>query len=34
MMIKLWTRRSEMADEDKKDVEDISGYENSGVELT
>jgi len=33
MMLELWTRKREMADEDENDVEDTSGYEKSGVQL-
>jgi len=33
MMVELWTRNREMGDEDEKDVEDMSGYEKSGVRL-
>jgi len=33
MMIELWTRKGEMRDEDENDVEDTSGYEQSGVQL-
>jgi hypothetical protein len=31
MMIELWMGKREMGDEDEKDVEDTSRYENSGV---
>jgi len=31
MIVELWMRKSEMGDEDGNDVEDTSGYENSGV---
>jgi len=30
-MVELWTRKSEMGDEDENDMEDTSGYEKSGV---
>jgi len=33
MMVELWTRKREMRDEDEQDVEDMSGYEKSGVRL-
>jgi hypothetical protein len=33
MMVELWTRKTEMGDEDENDVEDMSGYENSVVRL-
>jgi len=33
MMVELWTRKREMGDEDENDVEDMSGYEKSGVQL-
>jgi len=33
MMVELWTRTREMEDEDENDMEDTSGYENSGVRL-
>jgi hypothetical protein len=32
MIVELWTRKSEMGDEDENDV-DMSGYEFSGVKL-
>jgi hypothetical protein len=32
-MLELWTRESEMGDEDENDVEDTSGNEKSGVQL-
>jgi hypothetical protein len=31
MMVELWTRKREMGDEDKNDMEDMSGYDKSGV---
>jgi len=31
MMVELGMRKREMGDEDDNDVEDTSGYENSGV---
>jgi len=34
MMVELRTRRREMGDEDENDLEDMSGYEQSGVWLT
>jgi len=34
MMVELWTRKREMGDEDENEVEDMSGYEESGVPLT
>jgi len=33
MMVELWTRKREMGDKDENDMEDTSGYENSGVRL-
>jgi len=33
MMVELGTRKREMRDEDEQDVEDMSGYEKSGVRL-
>jgi hypothetical protein len=33
MMVELWTRKTEMGDEDENDMEDTSGYEKSGVRL-
>jgi hypothetical protein len=33
MMVKLQTRMRDTGDEDKKDVEDRSGYQKSGVRL-
>jgi hypothetical protein len=33
MMIELGTRKREMGDEDKNDMEDTSGYEKYGVRL-
>jgi len=33
MMVELWTRKTEMGDEDENDVEDMSGYEKAGVWL-
>ena len=32
-MLELWMRKGEMEDEDENDVEDTSGYEESGVPL-
>jgi len=32
-MVELWTRKREMWEEDENDMEDTSGYEQSGVEL-
>jgi hypothetical protein len=32
-MLKLWTRKRGMGDEDENDVEDTTGYEKSGVRL-
>jgi len=34
MMLELWMRKREMGDEDKNNVEDMSGYEKSGVQHT
>jgi len=31
MMVKLWTRKREIGDEDENDMEDRSGNEKSGV---
>jgi len=33
MMVELWTRKREMGDEEENDMEDMSGYEISGVRL-
>jgi len=33
MMVEMWMRNREMGDEDENDVEDMSGYEQSGVQL-
>jgi len=33
IMVELWTRKREMGDEDEYDMEDMSGYEKSGVRL-
>jgi len=33
MMVELWTRKREMGDEDENDMENMSGYEKSGVQL-
>jgi hypothetical protein len=33
MMVELWTRKRKMGDEDANDMEDMSGYEKSGVQL-
>jgi len=33
MMVEMWMRKREMGDEDENDVEDMSGYEKSGVQL-
>ena len=30
-MVEMWMRKGEMGDEDENDVEDTSGYEQSGV---
>jgi len=32
-MVELWTRKREIGDEDENDMEDTSGYEESGVRL-
>ena len=32
MIVELWTQKREMGDEDENDVEDTSGYEESGVQ--
>jgi len=32
-MIELWTRKREMGDEDENDMENMWGYEKSGVRL-
>jgi hypothetical protein len=32
-MVKVWTRKRELGDKDDDDVEDMSGYEKSGVRL-
>jgi len=32
-MVELWTRKREMGDEDENDMEDMRGYEKSGVRL-
>jgi len=32
-MVEWWTRKREMGDEDENDMEDMSGYEKSGVRL-
>jgi len=34
MMIELWTRKREMGDADENDIEDTSGPEKSGAQLT
>jgi len=34
MIVELWTRMSEMRDEDENNVERTSGYKKSGVQLT
>jgi len=34
MMVDLWMTKREMGDEDENDMEDTSGYEKSGVQLT
>jgi hypothetical protein len=31
MMVELWTRKREIGDEDENDMENMSGYEKSGV---
>jgi hypothetical protein len=33
MMVELWTRKREMGDENENDVEDMSRYEKSRVQL-
>ena len=33
MMVELWTRKREMGDEDENGMEDMSGYDKSGVRL-
>jgi len=33
MMVELWTRKREMGDEDENDLDNTSGYEESGVRL-
>jgi hypothetical protein len=33
MMVELWARNREMGDEGENDVQDMSGYEKSGVRL-
>jgi len=33
MIVELWTRKREMGDEDENDMENTSGYEQSGVYL-
>jgi hypothetical protein len=33
MMVELWTRKREMGDEDENDMENMSGFEKSGVRL-
>jgi len=33
MMVELWTRKRKMGDEDENDMENTSGYEESGVRL-
>jgi len=33
MMVELWTRKREMGDEDENNMEDMSGYEHSGVRI-
>jgi hypothetical protein len=33
MMVELWTRKREMGDEDEDDMDDMSGYDKSGVRL-
>jgi len=33
MMVESWTRKIEMGDEDENDMENMSGYEKSGVRL-
>jgi len=34
MMVELYTRKRKIRDEDENEVEDMSGYENSGVQPT
>jgi hypothetical protein len=33
MIVEMWTREREMEDEDENDVENMSQYEESGVQL-
>jgi hypothetical protein len=33
-MVELWTKKREMGDEDESDMENPSGYEKSGVQLS
>jgi hypothetical protein len=33
MMVELWTRKREIGDEDENDMEDMSDYHKSGVQL-
>jgi hypothetical protein len=33
MIVELWTERREMGNADENDMEDMSGYEKSGVRL-
>jgi len=33
MMVELWTRKSGMGDDDESDMEDMSGYDKSGLQL-
>jgi len=33
MMVEMWMRKREMGDKDENNVEDMSGYEKSGVRL-
>jgi len=33
MMVEMWMRKRQMGDEDENDMEDMSGYEKSGVRL-
>ena len=34
MIVELWTRKREMGDDDKNNVQDTSRYEKSGVQLS
>jgi hypothetical protein len=33
IMVEVWTRKRKMGDKDENDMEDISGYDTSGVRL-